>query len=70
MVDRQELRESHPSWIVRKNITFEGVIKGEYRDEFLAISHRWEDSMVPECALRAAFGSQAAVRMDGTLLLV
>jgi hypothetical protein len=41
----QEMRLHFKHWIVRKPISFENVCKGAYRNEYLAVSHRWEERL-------------------------
>lgn len=38
----QEFRRTKPDWIVKKKISLLGACKGEFVDECMAISHRWE----------------------------
>ena len=40
LLSMQELRQSHPEWLVVKRFTFAAACKGAYVDEFLAVSHR------------------------------
>jgi len=50
MVTLQEMRSRFPDWIERRTIDFDSVVKGEYRDRYLAVSHRWEDPEHPDLA--------------------
>jgi hypothetical protein len=44
----RELRRNRPDWLVRETITIAKVCAGAYREEYLAVSHRWEDPQVPD----------------------
>ena len=44
----QELSRSKPDWLVRKVVTFDGVLSGAYESEYLALSYRWETGAHPD----------------------
>jgi hypothetical protein len=46
----QKLREleAGTSWLVQKTITKAGVCSGDYIEEYLVISHRWEEAPEPD----------------------
>ena len=44
----QDLRRDRPDWIVKKPIDMTSSLLGEYREEMLGVSHRWEDPKEPD----------------------
>ena len=44
----QQLRVKYSSWLHIRHISFEAVCRGEYREEYLSVSHRWEDPHSPD----------------------
>ena len=44
----QDLRRDHPDWIIKKRIDMTSSLLGEYREEMLGVSHRWEDPKEPD----------------------
>ena len=43
LLSLQELRQRHPDWLCEHRCDLGGAIRGELREEFGAVSHRWEE---------------------------
>lgn len=44
----QELQRDKPDWLVRHSCDLGGAIKGEYREKFAVVTHRWEEKHQPD----------------------
>ena len=44
----QDIKRSHPSWIVKKPIDMTSSLLGKYRKTMLGVSHRWEHPDEPD----------------------
>ena len=38
----QDLMRDHPDWIVKKPIDMTSSLNGDYREDIVGVSHRWE----------------------------
>ena len=43
-----ELRRTRPEWLELRFIRFDAACRGEYHDEYLAVSHRWDTKQRPD----------------------
>ena len=44
----QDLMRDHPDWIVKKTIDMTSSLLGDYREDMLGVSHRWEQPDEPD----------------------
>ena len=44
----QDLKRTHPNWIVKKPVDMTSSLLGDYRENMLATSHRWEHPDEPD----------------------
>jgi hypothetical protein len=48
MLRLQDMRRKFPDWIVNRRIVLTEACRGSYTEEYLAVSHRWEDANNPD----------------------
>ena len=58
----QDLKRTHPDWIVKKPVDMTSSLLGDYRENMLATSHRWEHPDEPDTKGHAARRPQALFR--------
>ena len=44
----QDLTRDHPDWIVKKPIDMTSSLLGDYREDTVGVSHRWEQPDEPD----------------------
>ena len=44
----QDLERDHPDWLETRELSLEKVCRGEYVEEYVAVSHRWDTPEAPD----------------------
>ena len=48
LITLQQLRIRQPDWVEQRTLMFDQVCQGAYKEEFLAVSHRWDSLTHPD----------------------